>query len=642
MKKRIKKYQFFLIIFVVFIIFSLLPVADMFHNVPISLKTKFGGDGQIFNTNNCEDINSSSIECEAHYVLGADITFSTKETAEFNSQIKSEVNWEERVFYVRQEDYENIKYLYTDPDIEEKFSEAMLTPFYDTDTGLGISGRGMASTSISSQVSSYLYNDIEFSMNKRDDYPYEYSLPINGEITSIWLKEPPFETSVIEFIEKYEKLESNNKTTYEKKTGCRDENDMSVNCQLAKAIGPDLKYESSFWGIEPQKTWANINGQSTFVYLNDKMKDEYLRRTSIHIFSKEYFVSGKTGKATINIIPTHNSTSNSGYSQELQFHVLGEVKDFDYLAYDEFIDSNFVIDEGFIVKGSNVKYFLQNTLSKYGVKKEEMNEFVSAYTLEMEKNEYNLISFKNELLDEYFKLEITPTPDTISRIFMVYKALDKPINIPEQEIVPMERGNTSVIELAAMEATNAIVNEAIENNKSNMGNINTTHAVEGIVFYYTISKFKATPLGESRIIDSLTISDSTTMPSHSRYQYRAVVGDIGDIKEGFVVEKNKAEEFLETIATKLNLKDVETSYLLDIWLPILEENDYTLFSFQNEWYKKQIELSTELGVVNDMLRLFIVCKPLDGPINIPEQKINYVDGDELSPVEISGVILLEE
>jgi hypothetical protein len=36
-------------------------------------------------------------------------------------------------------------------------------------------------------------------------------------------------------------------------------------------------------------------------------------------------------------------------------------------------------------------------------------------------------------------LNITPTPDTVKRVMMDWKAIDEPINIPEQELTTPER-----------------------------------------------------------------------------------------------------------------------------------------------------------------------------------------------------------
>jgi hypothetical protein len=58
----------------------------------------------------------------------------------------------------------------------------------------------------------------------------------------------------------------------------------------------------------------------------------------------------------------------------------------------------------------------------------------------MENNEYNLIRFETkEEQDVNMPLNITPTPDTLIRVLMDWKAIDEPIDIPEQKLTTPER-----------------------------------------------------------------------------------------------------------------------------------------------------------------------------------------------------------
>jgi hypothetical protein len=58
----------------------------------------------------------------------------------------------------------------------------------------------------------------------------------------------------------------------------------------------------------------------------------------------------------------------------------------------------------------------------------------------MENNAYNLIRFETiEEQDENMPLNITPSPDTVIRVMMDWKAIDEPIDIPEQQLVTPER-----------------------------------------------------------------------------------------------------------------------------------------------------------------------------------------------------------
>jgi hypothetical protein len=58
----------------------------------------------------------------------------------------------------------------------------------------------------------------------------------------------------------------------------------------------------------------------------------------------------------------------------------------------------------------------------------------------METNEWNLIRFETiEEQNKSMPLNITPTPDTVIRVMMDWKAIDEPIEIPEQKLVTPKR-----------------------------------------------------------------------------------------------------------------------------------------------------------------------------------------------------------
>ena len=112
---------------------------------------------------------------------------------------------------------------------------------------------------------------------------------------------------------------------------------------------------------------------------------------------------------------------------------------------------NYDLSSGFVVKGSETKIFLQNTLEQIGLTPKEYNEFIVFWYPKMKDNKYNLIKFAEE---EYIKtapLIITPKPDSMLRVFMVYKPLDNLINIKPQEIVPFTRDGFTVVEWGGTE-----------------------------------------------------------------------------------------------------------------------------------------------------------------------------------------------
>ena len=62
------------------------------------------------------------------------------------------------------------------------------------------------------------------------------------------------------------------------------------------------------------------------------------------------------------------------------------------------------------------------------------------------RNPYNLITFQTSAYTEVAELEITPAPDSILRVFMVFRALDEPMEIESPDLAPFAREGFTVVE----------------------------------------------------------------------------------------------------------------------------------------------------------------------------------------------------
>lgn len=100
----------------------------------------------------------------------------------------------------------------------------------------------------------------------------------------------------------------------------------------------------------------------------------------------------------------------------------------------------------FVIKGEDTKKFLQQKLSEIGLTPREYNEFIVYWYPLMQNNKYNIIHFADKQYTNIAPLTISPKPDSILRIFMVYKPSEEIIPIEEQEIKPFQRKWFTVIE----------------------------------------------------------------------------------------------------------------------------------------------------------------------------------------------------
>jgi hypothetical protein len=106
---------------------------------------------------------------------------------------------------------------------------------------------------------------------------------------------------------------------------------------------------------------------------------------------------------------------------------------------------------GFVVAGKDTKDFFQATLGKIGLTPREYNEFIVYWLPQLEHNPYNEIYFAGQEYSDNAKLTITPKPDSMLRVFMVYKPLSEKISLPTQNLTSFERKGFSVIEWGGAE-----------------------------------------------------------------------------------------------------------------------------------------------------------------------------------------------
>ena len=105
------------------------------------------------------------------------------------------------------------------------------------------------------------------------------------------------------------------------------------------------------------------------------------------------------------------------------------------------------LTEGFVVKKEDTIKFLEEKLAILGLNEREANEFIIYWLPELEKSNYNFIRFLSlEEINEYMPLKISPTPDTIIRVLMEFKGLDKQIEVKEQKLATPSREGFVVVE----------------------------------------------------------------------------------------------------------------------------------------------------------------------------------------------------
>ena len=111
------------------------------------------------------------------------------------------------------------------------------------------------------------------------------------------------------------------------------------------------------------------------------------------------------------------------------------------------------LSSGFVVPGDETAAFLEESLADLGLTAREANEFIIYWLPRMEGNPYNLISFQQDTYTDNAVLDISPAPDTVLRVFMAWKPLEAPIEVPPQELTAPLRSGFTVVEWGGAEVS---------------------------------------------------------------------------------------------------------------------------------------------------------------------------------------------
>lgn len=124
---------------------------------------------------------------------------------------------------------------------------------------------------------------------------------------------------------------------------------------------------------------------------------------------------------------------------------------YNYLYWEGKGTEAYDFSKGFCVAGSDTAAFLEDALDRLGLTRREANEFLVYWLPRMQDNPYNLIAFQQEAYTESAKLTVSPRPDSVLRVFMAWKPLARPVDIPAQTLPGFERRGFTLVEWGGAE-----------------------------------------------------------------------------------------------------------------------------------------------------------------------------------------------
>ena len=155
-------------------------------------------------------------------------------------------------------------------------------------------------------------------------------------------------------------------------------------------------------------------------------------------------------------------------------------------------------------------------------------------------------------------------------------------------------------------------------------------------FIYTYPKYtdcwNVTAYPDGRLIDQKTGFEYSYLFWESKTNIR------WDFSEGFVVKGEDSTEFLRNTLIKMGLTPKEYNEFIVYWAPIMENNEYTLVSFQKELYEDSAKLTVN-PTPDSVLRIFMAIKSLDEPIEIEPQVFETFERKGFTLVEWGGTII---
>lgn len=117
------------------------------------------------------------------------------------------------------------------------------------------------------------------------------------------------------------------------------------------------------------------------------------------------------------------------------------------LYWEELLINKKSFDTGFYVSGDIAIKFLEEKLSVIGLNLRERNEFIMYWLPILEKNKHSLVYFElTEERQSFNELLIEPKPDSLLRVNMHVKKINKKRDIPEQKLESFDRKGFVAVE----------------------------------------------------------------------------------------------------------------------------------------------------------------------------------------------------
>ena len=107
---------------------------------------------------------------------------------------------------------------------------------------------------------------------------------------------------------------------------------------------------------------------------------------------------------------------------------------YEYIIWEADMNMQPDLSRGFCVKGSDTEKFLETALTELGLNDKEIADFIEYWLPKMEGNPYNVITFQTSTFNDVAVYNVSPSPDVVVRVNMLWYSSEEYINIDEQSL----------------------------------------------------------------------------------------------------------------------------------------------------------------------------------------------------------------
>lgn len=108
-----------------------------------------------------------------------------------------------------------------------------------------------------------------------------------------------------------------------------------------------------------------------------------------------------------------------------------------------------------------------------------------------------------------------------------------------------------------------------------------------------------------------------------------------DLSKGFCIKGEDTAEFLEWALDKLGLTRREANEFIVYWLPLMEQNEYNIISFQTDIYTDAAQLEVN-PAPDTLIRVFMAWQASERFVDLPEQELTAPERIGFTVVEWGG------